>query len=79
MVIDKRIEAALEAAWSHTTQSAGGMSFAQHEDKSPEAAGEFQKAIVAAPPYQHQGRALVCHGNRPGRSACRAGLRDRRS
>lgn len=47
-MIDKRIEAALEAAWSHTTQYAGGMSFSQYEDKNPDAAGEFRKAIVAA-------------------------------
>ncbi|MFS8368453.1 hypothetical protein ACJRO0_13315 [Acetobacter oryzifermentans] len=45
---DARIEAALNAAWSHTIQHQGGMSFAQYQDKSPDAAGEFRKAIVAA-------------------------------
>ncbi|GCD73935.1 hypothetical protein NBRC3299_0227 [Acetobacter pasteurianus NBRC 3299] len=45
---DARTEAALNAAWSHTIQYQGGMSFSQYQEKSPDAAGEFSKAIIAA-------------------------------
>lgn len=41
-------DARIEAAWSHTIQHQGGMSFAQYQEKSPDAAGEFSKAIMAA-------------------------------
>ncbi|ANA14201.1 hypothetical protein [Acetobacter oryzifermentans] len=45
---DPRIEAAVEAAWSNTFQFKEGISFPQYQNKSPEAAAEFHKAITLA-------------------------------
>lgn len=45
---DARTEAALNAAWSHTIQHQGGMSFAQWQEKNHDTAGEFSKSIAAA-------------------------------
>ncbi|MBO1325274.1 hypothetical protein K2X14_07890 [Acetobacter sp. TBRC 12305] len=45
---DPRIEAALKAAWQHTTQHENGQTFEQWKDVSSYAAEEFRRAIVAA-------------------------------
>ncbi|OUJ13848.1 hypothetical protein HK26_04200 [Acetobacter okinawensis] len=45
---DPRIEAAVDAAWSHTTQFASGETFDQYSKRKPYEGGEFRKSILAA-------------------------------
>ncbi|MGG6429485.1 hypothetical protein ACQ5TV_05825 [Acetobacter ghanensis] len=45
---DPRIEAAVDAAWSHTAQFAGGETFDQYNKRKPYEGGAFRKSIVSA-------------------------------
>lgn len=45
---DPRIEAAVDAAWSHTTQFASGETFDQYNKRKPYEGGVFRKSIVSA-------------------------------